>query len=461
MHPRSRAWAEPYRIKTVELLPTTTRAQRERAIRTAGYNTFLLRSRDVPIDLLTDSGTNAMSDAQWAAMMMGDEAYAGSESFYRLEEAVRRRYGYRRIIPTHQGRGAEHILSRLLVRPGDVIPGNMYFTTTRAHQELCGGSFVDVVIDEAHDPTDPFPFKGNVDLEKLEHTIETVGASRVPYVTIGATVNMAGGQPISLANLRAVRELTRRHGVRLILDATRAIENAWFIKHGEPGQAERSLADILLDMCAASDGCTMSAKKDLCVNIGGFLALNDDDLYDEARNLVVLFEGLDTSGGLAGRDLEAMARGVEEALSEAHMDARIGQVRYVADELRRRDVPVVTPTGGHAVFVDAKRFLPHVPQTAFPAQALAAEIYVEGGVRTMERGIVSAGRDKTTGLDHMPRLELVRLTFPRRVYTQAHCDVTVDAVEAVLARRDSIRGLAMTYEPRHLRFFQARFQPLQ
>ncbi len=456
-----RSWAEPYRIKMVEPLRTTTRAERERALAAAGWNTFLLPSEDVYIDLLTDSGTNAMSDRQWSAMMLGDEAYAGSASFGRMEAAVRRAYGYTHVVPTHQGRGAEHLLSRMLIGPGDVVPGNMYFTTTRAHQELAGGTFEDVIIDEAHDPRSEHPFKGNVDLGKLEALIERVGARRIPYVCVAATVNMAGGQPIALANLRAVRELCSRHGIRVFLDATRAIENAFFIQERERDQRGRSIAEILLDTCAATDGCTMSAKKDLLVNIGGFLALNDDRLFEEARNLVVLFEGLHTYGGLAGRDMEAIARGVDEAVDEDHVRARIGQVRYVGERLAALGIPIVHPVGGHAVFIDAAAFLPHVPQDAFPAQRLAGELYLEAGVRAMERGIVSAGRDPRTGDHRRPRLELVRLTFPRRVYTQAHCDVVVESVAELYARREAIGGLRMTYEPTHLRFFQARFEPLR
>lgn len=455
-----RSWAEPYRIKMVEPLRTTTREERERALAAAGWNTFLLRSEDVYIDLLTDSGTNAMSDRQWSAMMLGDEAYAGSASFYRMEAAVQRAYGYAHVVPTHQGRGAEHLLSRMLVRPGDVVPGNMYFTTTRAHQELAGGTFEDVIIDEAHDPTSEHPFKGNVDLAKLEALIERVGPRRIPYVSVAATVNMAGGQPISLANLRAVHELCRKHGIRVFLDATRAIENAFLIKERERGQADRSIAEILRDTCAATDGCTMSAKKDLLVNIGGFLALNDEALFEEARNLAVLFEGLHTYGGLAGRDMEAIARGIDEALDEDHVRARVGQVRYVGEKLAALGVPIVHPIGGHAVFIDAARFLPHVPQDAFPAQRLAGELYLEAGVRAMERGIVSAGRDPKTGDHRRPRLELVRLTFPRRVYTQAHCDVVIESVAELYRRRHRIGGLRMTYEPKYLRFFQARFEPI-
>jgi len=335
----------------------------------------------------------------------------------------------------------------------------MYFTTTRLHQELAGGSFEDVIIDEAHDPESRHPFKGNVDLERLERLIGRVGASRVPYVSVAATVNMAGGQPISLTNLRALRALTRKHGIKVILDATRAIENAWFIKQREPGQEERPLAAILRDMCAQTDGCTMSAKKDLLVNIGGFLAVNDREVFEEARNLVVVYEGLHTYGGLAGRDLEAMARGIDEAIDEDHMRARIGQVEYVGEKLAAAGIPIVQPLGGHAVFIDALRFLPQVPQDRFPAQTLAGELYLQAGVRTMERGIVSAGRDPA-GEHRRPKLELVRLTFPRRVYTQAHCDVVCEAVEDVHARAGAVRGLRMTYEPKYLRFFQARFEPI-
>jgi tyrosine phenol-lyase len=455
-----RSWAEPFKIKVVEPLKMTTRAHRERVLKEAGFNTFLLRSEDVYIDLLTDSGTNAMSDNQWAGLMLGDEAYAGSRNFYNLEEKVRQYYGYRHLVPTHQGRGAENLISRILIKPGDFIPGNMYFTTTRLHQELAGGTFVDVIIDEAHDPASLHPFKGNVDLEKLAGLVQRVGAAKVPYVSVAATVNMAGGQPIALENLRQVRAFCSRHGIRIILDATRALENAYFIKQREPGSAEKSLAEILKEMCACTDGCTMSGKKDLLVNIGGFLAVNDDAIFEEARNLVVVYEGLHTYGGLAGRDLEAMARGIEEAVQYDHMRARIGQVDYVGERLQGLGIPIVLPIGGHAVFLDAKRFLPHLKQLEFPAQALAAELYLESGIRAMERGIVSAGRNKETGDHYFPQLELVRLTFPRRVYTQAHCDVTVESIQAVHAARASVKGLKMVYEPKYLRFFQARFERL-
>ena len=457
---KRRSWAEPYKVKMVEPIRMTTREQRERALAGAGYNTFLLRSEDVYIDLLTDSGTSAMSDWQWAGMMLGDEAYAGSRNFYHLEEAVRKYYGYRYTVPTHQGRGAEHILSRMLIKPGDHVPGNMYFTTTRLHQELAGGTFVDVIIPEAHDPGTGLPFKGNVDLDALDALIHRVGAARIPYVCIAGTVNMAGGQPISMANLRAVRELTRRHGIRIMLDATRAVENAYFIQQREEGYRQRPVAEILKEFCSYTDGCTMSGKKDALVNIGGWLALNDEVLYEEARNLVVVYEGLHTYGGMAGRDMEAMARGIVESVQDDHIRARVGQVEYLGRKLMDWGIPVVRPIGGHAVYLDAKAFYPHIPQDQFPAQTLAADLYVDSGVRSMERGIVSAGRDPATGRHRYPKLELVRLTIPRRVYTQAHMDVTAEAVLAVHDRRAEVRGLKMLYEPRYLRFFQARFERL-
>lgn len=455
-----RSWAEPFKIKMVEHLRMTTRAERERAVAAAGFNTFLLRSDEVYIDLLTDSGTSAMSDRQWAGLMLGDEAYAGSANFYHLEQTVRELYGYKHVIPTHQGRGAEHILSRLCIKPGDSVPGNMYFTTTKAHQELAGGRFVDVIIDQAHDPESEHPFKGNIDPGKLQRLIDEVGASRIPYLSLAATVNMAGGQPCSMANIREVSAICRRKGIRVILDATRAVENCYFVKEREPGYADKSLAEILRELCSFTDGCTMSGKKDCLVNIGGFLAVNDDDLADAARNLVVLYEGLHTYGGLAGRDMEAMAVGIRESVDWDHMHARIGQVRYLGELIKAAGVPIVRPIGGHGIFLDAAKFLPQVPREQFPAQALAAALYVDSGVRAMERGAVSAGRDPATGKNAIPHLELVRLTIPRRVYTQAHMDVTAESVIALHENRDRIVGLRFTYEPKHLRFFQARFEPV-
>lgn len=454
------SWAEPFKIKVVEPVKMTTREFREQAVMEAGYNTFLLRSEDVYIDLLTDSGTNAMSDRQWAGMMIGDESYAGSRNFYRLEEAVQKYYGYKYLVPTHQGRAAEHIISHILIKQGDYVPGNMYFTTTRLHQELAGGTFVDVIIDEAHDPQNRYPFKGNVDLQKLENLVKQVGAEKIPYLSIAGTVNMAGGQPFSMQNLRQVRELCREHGIRIIFDATRAVENAYFIKVNEEDYRDKSIADILKEMCSYTDGATVSGKKDLYVNIGGFLAVNDFEIFEEARNLVVVYEGLHTYGGLAGRDMEAMARGIEEMVEFDQVRARIGQVEYVGKKLLDNGIPIVEPVGGHAIFIDAKRFYPHIKQAEFPAQTLAAEIYIDSGVRSMERGVVSAGRNKETGDHYYPELELVRLTFPRRVYTQAHCDVTVESIVETFENRDRVKGLKMVYEPKYLRFFQARFERL-
>ncbi len=438
----------------------TTRVEREKAIHDAGYNTFLLRSRDVYIDLLTDSGTSAMSDRQWAGLMRGDEAYAGSESFYRLEEVVGEYYGYRHLLPTHQGRGAENIMSQLLIKPGDFIPGNMYFTTTRLHQELAGGKFVDVIIDEAHDTQSSHPFKGNVDLAKLDELVQEVGADRVPYISLEGNVNMAGGQPFSMENLKALHSYCREKGILIMLDATRTIENAFFIREREAAYAGKSVKSILREICDLTDGCTMSAKKDALTNIGGFFCCNDDELFQRAKNLAVVYEGLHTYGGLAGRDMEAMAQGLHEAVMEEHQAARIGQVRYLGNKLVDAGIPIGLPIGSHAVFIDAKRFLPHVEQDSYPAQALAAEFYVESGVRAMERGNVSAGRDPETGNNRRPALELVRLTLPRRVYTQAHMDVVAECVVNVFQRRKQIQGLEMTFEPEYLRFFQARFKPL-
>lgn len=456
----SRPVAEPYKIKSVEPIRMTSRAERERAIAEAGYNTFLLKSEDVYIDLLTDSGTNAMSDRQWSRLMVGDEAYAGARSFYVLEEAVRATYGFRYMVPTHQGRGAENLISRILIRPGHVVPGNMYFTTTRAHQEMNGGMFVDIIIDEAHDPVALHPFKGNVDLDKLLHVIDQYGAENIPYVSVALTVNMAGGQPVSLRNLREVRSLCDRFGIRLWCDATRAVENAYFIKQREEGCAERSVRDILLESMSYFDGCTMSGKKDCLVNIGGFLAMNDEEILQKAREQVVIFEGMPTYGGLAGRDMEAMAQGIYEMVDDAYIAHRIQQVRYLGQQLISAGVPVVEPIGGHAVFVDARRFLRHLEQEEYPAQALAAALYVDSGVRAMERGIVSAGRDPLSGENRTPRLELVRLTIPRRVYTDRHMDVVAWSVKHLYEHRDQIAGLTMIYEPPTLRFFTARFEPL-
>ena len=457
---KKRSWAEPFKIKMVELLKMTTPAQRRKAIREAGYNTFLLKSEDVYIDLLTDSGTSAMSDRQWAGLMMGDEAYAGSKNFYTLEKAVQKYYGYKYLIPTHQGRGAENLLSQSLIKKGDIVPGNMYFTTTRLHQELAGGTFVDVIIDEAHDSQSLHPFKGNIDINKLDAVVKKHGAVKIPYICVAVTVNMAGGQPVSMENLKHLREYTSKHGIKIMLDMTRIAENAFFIQQREAGYSHKSVAEIVREICDLTDGATFSGKKDALVNIGGFLAVNDFETFEEASNLVVVYEGLHTYGGLAGRDMEAMAIGIAESVHDGHMKARIGQVQYLGEKLQEAGIPIVLPIGGHGIFIDAKRFLPHLTQDQFPAQALAAELYIDSGVRTMERGIVSAGRNAQTGDHYYPKLELVRLTMPRRVYTQAHMDVIAESVANVYKNRKKITGLKMVYEPRYLRFFQARFEKL-
>lgn len=455
-----RSWAEPFKIKVVEPIKMTTKEYRTKCAKEAGFNTFLLRSEDVYIDLLTDSGTNAMSDYQWAGMMIGDEAYAGSKNFYYLWDNVKKYYGMPYFVPTHQGRAAEHLISKIMIKPGDYIPGNMYFTTTRLHQELAGGTFVDVIIDEAHIPQNKHPFKGNIDLQKLEDLIKKVGAEKIPYVSIAGPVNMAGGQPFSMENLKAVSKLCNKYGVKLWFDATRATENAYFIKMREKGYENKTIAQILKEMCSYFDGLWVSAKKDLMVNIGGFLATRNKKVYEEARNMVVVYEGLHTYGGLAGRDMEAMARGIEEMVEFDNIKARVGQVEYCGKQLEKYNIPMVYPFGGHAIFLDAKKFLPHLKQDLFPAQTLANEIYVDSGVRGMERGIVSAGRDPQTGKHRYPKLELVRLTFPRRVYTQAHIDVMVESIASVYQERKKIKGLKMIYEPKYLRFFQARFSKL-
>jgi len=444
-----RSWAEPYKIKMVEPIKMTTRAHREAANLAAGYNTFLLASDDVYIDLLTDSGTTAMSEHQWAGLMLGDEAYAGSRSFYNLVDAVSDVYGYEELVPTHQGRGAEHILSQILISDGDVVPGNMYFTTTKFHQE------------QAHDPASDFPFKGNVDLDKLKAVVDEHGVDRIPYISVETNVNMAGGQPVSMANLKATYEYCHKHDILVMLDATRAVENAYFIQLREEGYGERSIAEILREICSYTDGATMSSKKDNLVNIGGFLALRDPELARQARALLVAFEGLHTYGGMAGRDMEALARGMREMVAtDDHIRARIGQVQYLGRLINEAGIATVQPIGGHAVFIDAAATLQDMPQDHFPAQALTAAIYVDSGVRAMERGVVSAGRNPQTGDHNYPKLELVRLTIPRRVYTQAHMDVVAESVAAVYENRDQIKGLKFTYEPDSLRFFQARFEEI-
>ena len=450
--------AEPFRIKMVEPVSMLSRKERERLAREAGYNTFLLNSADVYVDLLTDSGTNAMSDRQWAGIMLGDEAYSGSRNFKHLEATVKELFGFEYVVPTHQGRGAENLLSSIAITPGQYVPGNMYFTTTRFHQENNGGIFVDIIRDEAHDATLNIPFKGDIDLDKLERIISDKGAENIAYVCLAVTVNLAGGQPVSMRNMREVSAICRKHRINVFYDATRFAENAYFIKEQEPGYADKSIQEITFEMFSYADGCTMSGKKDGIVNIGGFLCLNDPELYTAAAELVTVYEGMPSYGGMAGRDMEALAIGLKESMQFEYIEHRVKQVRYLGDRLLEAGIPIIEPTGGHAVFLDARRFCPHLVQTELPAQSLANELYIASGVRSMERGIVSAGRDKATGENHMPKLETVRLTVPRRVYTYKHMDLVAEAVIDLYGKRDSIRGLRFVYEPKQLRFFTARFE---
>ncbi len=449
--------AEPFKIKVVERLRRTTREERAELIRRAGYNLFNLRSSDVYIDLLTDSGTSAMSDTQWAALMVGDEAYAGSRSFYRLKEAVEEVMGFPYVIPTHQGRAAENVLFTTLVREGHIVPNNMHFDTTKAHVEHRGARALDLAGEWAYDPVADLPFKGDIDLELLDRALAEHGEA-VPFVMITVTCNSGGGQPVSMANIRGAAEICRRRGVPLFLDAARFAENAYFIKLREPGYADVSIRDIVREMFSYADGCTVSGKKDALVNIGGFIALRDGDLYRRATVWAVLFEGFPTYGGLAGRDMEAMARGLEEVVDEDYLAYRIEQVAYLGRRLKEAGVPIIEPVGGHAVYLDALRFLPDLPREEFPGQALAVELYVEGGVRGVEIGTVLAGRDPETGENRYPRLEMVRLAVPRRVYTCRHLDVVAETCRRVLDRRGEVVGLEFEEEPPVLRHFTARFR---
>jgi tyrosine phenol-lyase len=452
---------EPFRMKTVEPIRMTTREYRDARIREAGYNVFLLRAEDVLIDLLTDSGTGAMSAEQWAAMMRGDESYAGSASFYRFEAAVKEVFPFKHIIPTHQGRAAERILFSILCKPGDVVPNNTHFDTTRANIEYLGARAVDLPCPELRELHVPHPFKGNMDVDALERLLRTEGRGRVPLVMITMTNNAGGGQPVSMANLRAVSEVCRSHGVPLYIDACRFAENAYFVKMREPGYADRSVLEIAREAFGYADGATMSAKKDGLANIGGFLATNDDELARQERDLLILTEGFPTYGGLAGRDLDAIAVGIREVLQEDYLRYRIASTRYLGEHVARAGVPVVQPPGGHAVYLDAGAFLPQIPPLAYPGIALVVELYREAGVRAVEMGSVMFGqRDPETGAERPAPAELVRLAIPRRVYTQSHVDYVVEAILEVWARRESLRGYRIVEEAPFLRHFTARFEPL-
>jgi tryptophanase len=449
---------EPFRIKVVEPIRLTTVEERRELLVKAGYNLFAIHADDVIIDLLTDSGTSAMSAEQWAAVMRGDESYAGSPSFYRFEAAVKTLMPFRHVIPTHQGRAAEAILFSIVGGKGRVIPSNTHFDTTRGNIEATGAEAVDLVIAEAHVPDVPHPFKGNIDLARLERLLEE-SADRVPLVMLTVTNNAGGGQPVSLENIRATAAIAHRYGKPLFIDGCRFAENAWFIRSREPGQDKRPVDDIVRDMFAVADGMTMSAKKDAFANIGGWLALNDDTIAAEARNRLILTEGFPTYGGLAGRDLEAIAVGLEEIVDEQYLRYRVRTNEYVGEKLIALGVPIVRPVGGHAVFVDARRFLPHVPALQYPGQALAVALYELGGIRACEIGTVMFGQ-KPDGTEEAADMDLVRLAMPRRVYTQSHADYLVEVFEEVVRRRDALRGLRIVSQPQRLRHFTARFEPV-
>jgi tryptophanase len=452
---------EPFRIHSVQSIDLTTADERAEALLRAGYNLFGLHADEVIIDLLTDSGTGAMSSEQWAGMMRGDESYAGSRSFYRFEDAVQQITGFTEVIPTHQGRAAERILFTVAVDEGDVVPNNTHFDTTRANVEYRGGTAVDLVIEEGKDPATVLPFKGNMDIDALRATIEDAGTERVPLVMVTVTNNSGGGQPVSMENLRAVRAVCDEFEIPLFLDACRFAENAWFIKQREEGYGERTPREIAREMFSLADGCTMSAKKDGLSNIGGFLALNDLTVANEARNLLILTEGFPTYGGLAGYDLEAVAQGLQEVLDENYLRYRIRSTAYLADKISAAGVPIVQPPGGHAVYIDAAGMLPHIPPHEYPAQALAVELFRNGGVRGVEIGTVMFGRpDPEGGPDEPAPMELVRLAIPRRTYTQSHIDYVAEVVIDVAATRAEIRGYRMVEQAPWLRHFTARFEPV-
>lgn len=449
--------AEPFKIKVVEPLRLSTREERSRLIEEVGFNVFQIPAESILIDLLTDSGTSAMSDNQWAGLAMGDESYAGSRNYYHFEQAVHEIFGYRHIIPTHQGRVAENLLFSVAVKPGDIVPNNTHFDTTRANVEYRGGRALDLIVPVGLDPEARDPFKGNMDVDRLERLIETQGAERIPLVMLTITNNSAGGQPVSMANVKAVRQVCDRYGIPLFFDACRFAENCWFIREREPGYGTRSVREIARELFSHGDGCTMSAKKDGLVNIGGFLAFNSDDWARKATNLLILIEGFPTYGGLAGRDLEAMARGFQEVLNEDYLRFRISQVRGLGEDLAAAGIPIIHPVGGHAVYVNAKAFLPHIPPEQFPGQALVVALYRDAGIRAVEIGsLMFAHRDTTTGEWHYPALELVRLAIPRRVYTSMHMRYVAESLADIWRRREQLRGFRIVEEPPFLRHFTAR-----
>ncbi len=443
---------EPFRIKSIEPIRRTTREERQRLIAAAGYNLFLVASEAILIDLLTDSGTAAMSTEQWAAMMRGDESYAGSPSFTRFRDSVQAIFGFRHVVPTHQGRAAERILFSVMCKKGDVVPNNTHFDTTRANCEYAGAEALDLPIPEAKEPAYVHPFKGNMDTGALEQVIEREGAKKIPLVMLTVTNNSGGGQPVSIANVRAVKEICKKHGIPLYIDACRFAENAYFIKLREPGYAEKSAREIAQELFSYADGCTMSAKKDGMANIGGFLCTNDDILAQQQKDLLILTEGFPTYGGLAGRDLEAIAVGLNEALDEEYLKYRIASTAFLGNHIANEGVPIVQPPGGHAIYLDARAFLPHIPVAQFPGVALANELYLEGGIRSVEIGSLMFG-------EHA-KMDLVRLAIPRRVYTQSHIEYVVEVILEVWRKRQQIRGYEITYQAKFLRHFSAKLKPI-
>ena len=451
---------DPFRIKSVEALPFMSRAERQVALEREHYNLFGLHSDEVLIDMLTDSGTGAMSNEQWAGMMRGDESYAGSRSFTKFETAVKEITGKKHVIPTHQGRAAERILFSTISRADMVVPNNNHFDTTRANIEFTGAEARDIVIDEGRQPSLIHPFKGNMDIDKLRQMIADVGPERIPVVMLTVTNNTGGGQPVSMENIRTVSEVCREAGILFFFDACRFAENAWFIKSREEGYADKSPLEIAQEMFSYVDGCTMSAKKDGLANIGGFIALNDDDLAMQCRNLLILTEGFPTYGGLAGYDMEAIAQGLQEVVDPHYLEYRVRTVTYLADQVQAAGIPIVQPPGGHALFLDARAMLPHIPPHQYPAQALAAAIYLEGGVRGVEIGSVMFGKPQPDGSEIPGSMELVRLAFPRRVFTQSHMDYVGEVLAYVYSIRESITGMKITWQPEFLRHFTSRFEPI-